>query len=65
MDLLYDVGITLTRLCSNLKQSVFPNTIFIIGKDEPHDAPMVYRLLNDKTETQQGKAIKSWLLWKL
>jgi hypothetical protein len=36
-------------------------TTFIIGKDEGHIAPIVEPMLMDKTETEQGKALKAWM----
>ncbi|GFF57922.1 steryl acetyl hydrolase 1 [Aspergillus udagawae] len=38
-----------------------PNTSYFVGHDEPHTAPIVYRLLNDAQESRQGKELRSWL----
>ncbi|PGH17565.1 hypothetical protein AJ80_04743 [Polytolypa hystricis UAMH7299] len=46
-------------------KSVFPSTSFIIGADEAHVAPIVNRMLNDSSETEQGKAVTSWLSARL
>ncbi|PGH14584.1 hypothetical protein AJ79_02919 [Helicocarpus griseus UAMH5409] len=46
-------------------KSAFPNTTYVVGKDEPHDAPIINKILRDKTETEQGKAYSSFLMSKL
>jgi hypothetical protein len=40
-------------------------TIFVVGKGEVHIAPIVEPRLGDKTETEQGKAINSFLKARL
>jgi hypothetical protein len=36
-------------------------TTYVVGKGEAHIAPIIEPLFGDKTETEQGKAINSFL----
>ncbi len=49
-----------------MNQSMNPDTTtFVVGKDEGHIAPIIEPMVFDKTETEQGKAIKTWLKARL
>lgn len=53
-------------LTASDEQSMNPDTTtFVVGKNECHVAPIVEPMLMDTTETEQGKAIKSWLKARL
>ncbi len=41
------------------------NITYVIGANEAHIAPIIHLRFNDTVETEQGKAIKSWLKAKL
>lgn len=42
-------------------KSALPNVEFLIGHRECHVAPIYNLYLGDRTETEQGKKVKSWL----
>ncbi|KIY00489.1 uncharacterized protein Z520_04174 [Fonsecaea multimorphosa CBS 102226] len=47
-------------------KSVNPDSMtYVIGTNEAHIAPIIQLRFGDKSETEQGKAIKSWLKSKL
>ncbi|OAP58318.1 hypothetical protein AYL99_07408 [Fonsecaea erecta] len=47
-------------------KSVNPDSItYVVGPNEAHIAPIIHLRFGDKAETEQGKAIKSWLKAKL
>ncbi|WEW56695.1 hypothetical protein PRK78_002143 [Emydomyces testavorans] len=46
-------------------KSVVPNVTYVVGHDEPHNAPFIYPLIGDTSATQQGKALRSWLSARL
>ncbi|ETI27916.1 hypothetical protein G647_00365 [Cladophialophora carrionii CBS 160.54] len=47
-------------------KSVNPdNLTYVIGSNEAHIAPIIHLRFNDTAETEQGKAIKSWIKAKL
>ncbi|KLJ11780.1 hypothetical protein EMPG_13068 [Blastomyces silverae] len=46
-------------------KTAFPNTTFVVGKDECHDAPIVNLMIGDQSGTEQGKAYASFLSSKL
>ncbi|KAL1963474.1 hypothetical protein VTN77DRAFT_8375 [Rasamsonia byssochlamydoides] len=51
---------TIEEFAEKLKAAL-PSVNFFIGHGECHVAPMFNLLLGDRTETEQGKRLKSWL----
>ncbi|KAE8139372.1 Alpha/Beta hydrolase protein [Aspergillus pseudotamarii] len=44
---------------------VKPETTLIVGQNECHVAPLIWPLFADKHETEQGLALKAWLIERL
>ncbi|KAL1956360.1 hypothetical protein VTO42DRAFT_7343 [Malbranchea cinnamomea] len=43
----------------------FPNTTYIVVDDEPHVAPIIFRMLGGKDKSGQDREIRSWLSARL
>ncbi|PGH06482.1 hypothetical protein GX51_02306 [Blastomyces parvus] len=46
-------------------KTAFPNTTFVVGKDECHDGPIISLMVGDKSVTEQEKAYTTFLSSKL
>ncbi|KIM95744.1 hypothetical protein OIDMADRAFT_133431 [Oidiodendron maius Zn] len=56
-----EVLLSSIQMFTETLQSVASQTETFIGQYETHVAPIVEPILGDKSETQQGKKLKSWL----
>lgn len=50
---------------ANDPQKMKSETTLVVGRNECHIAPLIWPLFTDKHETEQGLALKAWLIDRL